>query len=225
VVPDLRGYGDSSKPADGENHAVYSKRAMALDQIEVMRHFGFSRFPVIGHDRGGRVTHRLALDHPGAVTHAAVLDIVPTHYLYTHFKIEFVQSYFHWFNYLRPAPGPENDLKAQTEAQRARATSEVQIEYLRTAGDPANIHAMCEDYRAGASIDLAHDEADMAKKIACPLLVLWGEKGAMGRLYDVMAIWRERAANVSGRALPAGHNLQEDVPDLVFAEIQRLLNS
>ena len=224
VVPDLRGDGDSSKPPDGDNHVNYSKRAMALDQVEVMRHFGFEKFPVIGHDRGARVTHRMALDHADRVTRAAVLDIIPTHYLYTHFKIEFVQSYFHWFNYLRPAPGPENDLKAQYDAQRARATSEIQLEYLRTSSDPANIHAMCEDYRAGASIDLAHDEADMQKKIACPLLVLWGEKGAMGRLYDVMAIWRERGAKVSGKGLPAGHNLQEDVPDMVFAEIQGLLN-
>jgi haloacetate dehalogenase len=223
VVPDLRGYGDSSKPPDGENHANYSKRAMALDQVEVMKHFGFDRFPVIGHDRGGRVTHRMALDHADKVTHAGVLDIVPTHYLYTHFKIEFVQSYFHWFNYLRQAPGPENDLKAQYEAQRARATSEIQLEYLRTSSDPANIHAMCEDYRAAASIDLTHDEADMQKKIACPLLVLWGDKGAMGRLYDVMAIWRERATRVTGKGLPAGHNLQEDVPDMVFEEIQGLL--
>ena len=223
VVPDLRGYGDSSKPPDGENHANYSKRAMALDQVEVMKHFGFQKFPVIGHDRGGRVTHRMALDHPDKVTHAGVLDIVPTHYLYTHFKIEFVQRYFHWFNYLRPAPGPENDLKAQTEAQKARATNEIQLEYLRTSSDPANIHAMCEDYRAGASIDMTHDEADMQKKIACPLLVLWGEKGAMHDLYDVMAIWRERAPKAFGKSLPAGHNLQEDVPDMVLAEIQGLL--
>jgi haloacetate dehalogenase len=225
IVPDLRGYGDSSKPPDGENHANYSKRAMALDQVEVMKHFGHEKFPVIGHDRGGRVAHRMALDHADKVTHAAVLDIVPTHYLYTHFKIQFVQRYFHWFNYLRPAPGPENDLKAQTEAQKARATTEIQLEYLRTSSDPANIHAMCEDYRAGASIDLTHDEADMQKKITCPLLVLWGEKGAMHDLYDVMAIWRERATRVSGKSLPAGHNLQEDVPEMVLAEIQGLLKS
>jgi haloacetate dehalogenase len=225
VAADLRGYGDSSKPPDGENHSGYSKRAMALDQVEVMRHFGFETFPVIGHDRGGRVLHRMALDHPERVTHAAVLDIVPTHYLYTHFKIEFVQAYFHWFNYLRPAPGPENDLRAQTQARLARATDEIQREYLRTASDPANIHAMCEDYRAGASIDLMHDEADMDRKIACPLLVLWGEKGAMHRLYDVLSIWRERARTAHGRALPAGHNLQEDVPDLVFDEIQQLLRA
>jgi haloacetate dehalogenase len=154
-----------------------------------------------------------------------VLDIVPTYYLYTHVTIEFVQAYFHWFNYLRPAPGPENELKANAEAQKARATSEIQLEYLRTSSDPANIHAMCEDYRAGASIDLQHDKADLDKKIACPLVALWGERGAMGRLYDVLAIWRERAVNVTGKGLPAGHNLQEDVPDMVAAEIRGLLGA
>src|SRR4030095_1501954 len=152
-----------------------------------------------------RVAHRMALDHPDKVTKLAVLDIVPTHYLYTHVTIQFVQAYFHWFNYLRAAPGPENDLKTQYDAQKARATGDVQIEYLRTSSDPANIHAMCEDYRAGASIDLTHDEADVNQKIACPLLVLWGEKGAMHGLYDVMAIWRERAPKAFGKSLPAGH--------------------
>jgi haloacetate dehalogenase len=223
IATDLRGYGDSSKPPDGENHVNYSKRAMALDQVEVMKHFGFDKFPVIGQDRGGRVTHRMLLDHPGKITRAAVLDIVPTHYLYTHFKIEFVQSYFHWFNYLRPAPGPENDLKAQNDAVKARATNEIQLEYLRTSSDPANIHAMCEDYRAGASIDLQHDEADMSKKIEIPLRVLWAEKGPMGRLYDVLKIWEERGKKVSGRSLPGGHNLQEDVPDMVLGEITELI--
>jgi haloacetate dehalogenase len=223
VAPDLRGYGDSGKPPDGDGHANYSKRAMALDQVEVMKHFGFDRFPVVGHDRGGRVAHRMALDHPDTVIKLAVLDIIPTYYLYTHVTIEFVQAYFHWFNYLRPAPGPENDLKAQYEAQKARATSEIQHEYLRTASDPANIHAMCEDYRAGASIDLKHDEADLHKRIAAPLLTLWGEKGSMGRLYDVLAIWRERGTMVTGRGLPGGHNLQEDVPDQVLAELRTFL--
>ncbi|HEX5110112.1 MAG TPA: alpha/beta hydrolase [Vicinamibacterales bacterium] len=225
VVPDLRGYGDSSKPPDGENHVNYSKRAMALDQVEVMKHFGFDRFPVIGQDRGGRVTHRLALDHPDKLTHAAVLDIVPTHYLYTHVTLQFVRSYFHWFNYLRAAPGPENELKATNDAQLAKATSEIQREYLRTMTDPATIHAMCEDYRASASIDLKYDEADLQKKIACPLLVLWAEKGAMGTQYDVLGIWKARGRKVFGKPLPGGHNLQEDVPDLVFAEIQALLKS
>jgi len=223
VVPDLRGYGDSSKPPDGENHANYSKRAMALDQVEVMKSFGFDRFAVVGHDRGGRVGHRLALDHPEKITRLAVLDIVPTHYLYTHVDIRFIQSYFHWFNNVRAAPAPENDLKAQYEAQKARTTNEVQLEYLRTSSDPANIHALCEDYRAGASIDLQHDAADLSKKIACPVLTLWGLKGPMGRIYDVLAIWKERGVTVSGKGLNGGHNLQEDVPEEVLAELRPFL--
>ena len=225
VATDLRGYGDSGKPPGGEGHANYSKRAMALDQVEVMKSFGFDRFAVAGHDRGGRVAHRMALDHPDVVTRIAVLDIVPTYYLYTHVTLEFVQAYFHWFNYIRPAPGPENELQAQYEARKAKATSEIQIEYLRTSSDPAAIHAMCEDYRAGASIDLKHDESDIDTKIAVPLLTLWGQKGSMGRLYDVLAIWRERGSRVTGKALPGGHNLQEDVPDQVFAELRAFLLS
>ena len=223
IVPDLRGYGDSSKPADGENHVNYSKREMALDQVEVMKSFGFDKFAVVGHDRGGRVGHRMALDHADKVTRLAVFDIIPTHYLYTHVTIDFIQSYFHWFNNVRPAPGPENDIKAQNEAQKARATNEVQIEYLRTSSLPENIHAMCEDYRAGASIDLKHDEADLAKKIACPVLTLWGLKGPMGRIYDVLAIWKERGVTVTGKGLPGGHNLQEDVPADVLAELRVFL--
>jgi haloacetate dehalogenase len=224
IAPDLRGYGDSSKPADGESHVNYSKRAMALDQVEVMKHFGFDRFPVVGQDRGGRVGHRLALDHPDKVA-APVLDIIPTYYHYTHVTIEFVQAYFHWFNYLRPAPGPEGDLKAQTEAQLARAPSEVQREYLRTSSRPENIHAMCEDYRAGASIELKHDEADLSKKIACPLLVLWSERGPMGRLFDMLKIWGDRGTRVTGKGLPGGHYLQEDVPEQVLAEMRTLLKA
>jgi haloacetate dehalogenase len=225
VVADLRGYGDSSKPPDGEMHVNYSKRAMALDQVEVMKHFGFEKFPVIGQDRGGRVTQRMCLDHPDKVTHAAVLDIIPTYYLYTHVDIQFVQAYFHWFNYLRAAPGPENELLASTAGQKAKATNEIQIEYLRTSSTPENIHAMCEDYRAGASIDLKHDEADVNKKITCPLRVLWAEKGPMGRIYDVLKIWNERGTKVTGRSLPGGHNLQEDVPDMVLEEILALVKA
>jgi haloacetate dehalogenase len=223
IAADLRGYGDSSKPPDGENHSNYSKRAMALDQVEVMRHFGFERFAVAGHDRGGRVGQRMALDHPDRVTKLAVLDIVPTSYLYTHVTLQFVQAYYHWFSYLRPAPIPENELQTQMDARKARATSEIQLEYLRTSGDPAAIHAMCEDYRAGASIDLEHDAADLDRQIACPLLTLWGERGAMGRMYDVLGIWKERGPMVSGRALPAGHNVQEDAPDQVLAELRAFL--
>jgi haloacetate dehalogenase len=223
VVTDLRGYGDSSKPPDGDNHANYSKRAMALDQVEVMKQLGFEKFALIGHDRGGRVGHRLALDHPDRVARLAVLDIVPTYYLYTHVTLPFVQAYFHWFNYLRAAPAPENQLKEDLERQAARMTSDVDLEYLRVRRDAANIHGMCEDYRAAASIDLDHDRADLDRKIACPMLALWGAKAPMGRLYDVLAIWRERATNVNGRSLPAGHNLQEDAPEIVATELRAFL--
>jgi haloacetate dehalogenase len=184
-----------------------------------MRQLGFEKFAVFGHDRGGRVGHRMALDHPDRVTRLAVLDIVPTYYLYTHVTLPFVQAYYHWFSYLRPSPTPENELKEAIERQAAKMTSEVALEYLRVRRDPAGIHAMCEDYRAGASIDLEHDRADLEKRIACPVLALWGAKAPMGRLYDVLAIWRERAATVAGRSIPAGHNLQEDAPDLVAAEL------
>jgi haloacetate dehalogenase len=223
IVPDLRGYGDSSKPPDGERHANYSKRAMALDAVEVMRHYGFDRFPVIGHDRGGRVGHRLALDHPDKVARLAVLDIVPTHYLYTHVTIDFIQAYFHWFNYVRAAPAPEEQLKAQYEAQALKATTDVQREYVRVYNDMAALHGMCEDYRAGASIDLEHDAADLGKKVQCPLVTLWGAKAPMGRIYDVLAIWKDRGVNVTGRSMPAGHNIQEDDPAGTLAEIRRLL--
>ena len=136
IATDLRGYGDSSKPPDGENHAGYSKRTMAVDQIEVMKHFGFDRFAVIGHDRGGRVGHRMVLDHPGKVTKLAVIDIVPTYYLYTHVTLDFIQAYFHWFNYVRATPAPENDLQVQAEARRAQATTDIQREYLRVTATP-----------------------------------------------------------------------------------------
>jgi haloacetate dehalogenase len=222
IATDLRGYGDSSKPPDGEEHANYSKRAMALDQVEVMRQFGFQKFPVIGQDRGGRVAHRMMLDHPAVITAGAVLDIIPTYYLYTHVTLDFVQSYYHWFSYLRRPPVPENELKAQYDGMLAKATSDVQKEYARVMSNPETIHAMCEDYRAGASIDLKHDAADLDKKIACPVRVLWAQKGVVAR-YDVMGIWRDRAANATGRALPGGHNLQEDVPEMVEQEIRDLI--
>src|SRR5687767_15347927 len=226
VVADLRGYGDSGKMPDTPDHAGYSKRAMALDQVEVMKHFGFDSFPVVGQDRGGRVAHRMALDHADKVTKIAVLDIVPTYYLYTHVTKEFIQAYFHWFNYIRPAPAPENELKAAAD-RRPPPTNEVPAEYQRTSGTIENIHAMCEDYRAAASIDLKHDEADLNRKIASPLLTLWGERGPMGRLYDVLGVWKERGVKVTGKGLPGGHNLQEEEPvwNQVLAELTALLKA
>ena len=225
VMCDLRGYGDSSKPPDQPKHASQSKRPMALDGVEVMEHIGFRQFLMVGHDRGGRVGRRMALDHPDRVQKLVVMDIVPAHYLYSHVTIDFVQAYFHWFNYLRPAPGPENELKAANDAQLARATSDVQREYLRHNTDPLMLHGMCEDYRASASIDLELDAADSkaGKKIQCPLLTLWAATGAMGRLYDVLGIWKEEGVNVSGKGLPGNHSLQESAPKETLAELQQFL--
>ena len=225
VMCDLRGYGDSSKPADSPDHSSQSKRPMALDGVEVMEHLGYRQFNVVGHDRGGRVGRRMALDHQDRVQKLVVMDIVPAHYLYSHVTIEFVQAYFHWFNYLRPAPGPENELKMQNDTQLARTTNDIQREYLRTMTNPLTIHAMCEDYRASASIDLKNDEADIkaGKKIKCPLLTLWAATGAMGKLYDVLGIWKDEGTNVSGKGLPGNHSLQESAPKETLAEIQAFL--
>jgi haloacetate dehalogenase len=227
VFCDLRGYGDSSKPPDARDHSSQSKRPMALDGVEVMEHLGFRQFRMVGHDRGGRVGRRMALDHPDRVTKLAVLDIVPAHYLYSHVTIEFVQAYFHWFNYLRPSPGPENELKMTNDAQAARATDPVQKEYLRNNTNMLTIHAMCEDYRASASIDLKNDEADIkaGKKIQCPLLTLWAANGAMGKLYDVLGIWKDEGVNVSGKGLPGNHSLQESAPKETLAELQKFLRA
>jgi len=225
VMCDLRGYGDSSRPPGGGDHSDYSKRPMALDGVEVMKHLGYTQFRMVGHDRGGRVGRRMALDHPDKVTKLAVLDIVPAHYLYSHVTIDFVQAYFHWFNDLRPAPGPENEIKAAADNQLARATNEIQLEYLRNNTDMASVHAMCEDYRASASIDLKIDEADIkaGKKIQCPLLVLWAAAGAMGKLYDVLNIWKPEGVNVTGKGLPGNHSLQESAPKETLAELQQFL--
>jgi haloacetate dehalogenase len=226
IAADLRGYGDSSQPPGLPDHSNYSKRAMALDQVEVMRHFGFERFAVVGQDRGGRVAHRMALDHPDVLTRAVFIDIVPTYYLYTNVTLGFVQAYFHWFSYLQRSPTPENMLLAQREAQISRGQlTTAQAEYLRTNGTPAGVHAMCEDYRAAASIDLIHDAADLDERVRCPLHVLWAEGGAMERLYDVLAIWRERGTNVTGKGMPGGHNMQEGAPAEVLAELQTFLRA
>ena len=225
VMCDLRGYGDSSRPPGGGDHSDYSKRPMALDGVDVMKHLGYNQFRMVGHDRGGRVGRRMALDHPDNVTKLAVLDIVPAHYLYSHVTIDFVQAYFHWFNDLRPAPGPENEIKAAADNQLARTTNDIQLEYLRNNTDMASVHAMCEDYRASASIDLKIDEADIkaGKKIQCPLLVLWAATGSMGKLYDVLNIWKDEGVNVTGRGLPGNHSLQESAPKETLAELQQFL--
>ena len=234
VLPDLRGYGDSSNPPDGEDHFGYSKRATAQDQVEVMEQLGFKHFAVVGHDRGGRVAHRMALDHPERVTRLVILDIAPTHKLYHNVSKAFATAYYHWFFLIQPAPVPEtlignsaefylNSLLGIGRLKPHAITPEAFSEYLRCFRDPAMIHATCEDYRAAASIDLVHDDADMDRKVTCPVLALWGEKGVMHRMYDVVAVWRERAVNVSGKALPCGHFLAEEAPEETLTELRSFL--
>lgn len=234
VATDLRGYGDSSKPDGGPDHAGYSKRTMAQDQVEVMSQLGFERFLVAGHDRGGRVAHRMTLDHPRRVTKLAVLDIVPTHRLYRDSTREFATSYFWWYFLIQPAPLPETLIGNSVEfwlseklgkAASGTIDSAAFAEYLRCFRNPETIHASCEDYRAAATIDLVHDGTDMDRRVECPLLALWGEHAPMHRLYDVAATWRERATNVSGTPVPGTHYFVEEIPELIAAELRRFFLS
>jgi haloacetate dehalogenase len=226
VAPDLRGYGDSGKPATDAAHEPYSKRRMAADQIRVMEQLGFNRFFVAGHDRGGRVAHRLALDHRHAVEKLAVLDIAPTLEMFRRTNEQFARTYFHWFFLMQPFDFPERLIGNNAEyylrtAFYARTPSgsvvsaEAFAEYLRCFQKPETIHATCEDYRAAASIDLEHDEADLKKRLTCPLLLLYGAKGRLAQVYDMPAMWRERAEHVDHVGLPAGHFLAEECPDEV----------
>lgn len=226
----MRGCGDSSKPDGGGDHVNYSKRAIAIDQVEVMAALGFDRFAFVGHDRGARVGHRLALDHPVRVTKLALLFICPTLHMYNTANRALATFYFHWFFLIQPEPFPETLIGANAEAVLKQFMGAVQgiepqalAEYLRCFSDPATIHATCEDYRAAATIDLAHDEADLDEKIACPLLVLWGAQGLVGQMYDVLAVWRERADSVSGRALLCGHWLPQEAPKETLAELRAFL--
>jgi haloacetate dehalogenase len=232
IATDLRGYGASSKPADGTNHSGYSKRETARDQVEVMSQLGFERFAVVGHDRGGRVAHRMALDHAARVTRLAVLDIVPTLKVYSTVSKPLATLYFHWFLLIQPAPVPETLLGNNAEfflrglfgnMPAGTLPADIFAEYLRAFQDPATLHAMCEDYRAAASIDLEHDTADLATKISCPLLALWAERGAMHALYDVLATWRERAHDVRGKAMPGGHWLPEELAPDIYSELHAFL--
>jgi haloacetate dehalogenase len=225
VICDLRGYGDSSRPEDKPDHSSQSKRPMALDGVEVMQHLGYNQFRMVGHDRGGRVGRRMAIDHPDKVLKLVTLDIIPAHYLYSHVNIDFVQAYFHWFNNLRPAPGPETEQKMAADAQLANARNDAQKESLRHRTDITMEHAMCEDYRASASIDLKIDEADIkaGKKIQCPLHVLWAAQNRVNKIYDVLSVWKEEGVNVTGKELPGGHTLQESAPKETLAELQAFL--
>ena len=231
VAADLRGYGDSSKPPGGEKSIGYSFRAMAGDQVAVMRALGFARFSVCGHDRGGRVAHRMALDHPEAVARVCFLDIVPTHHMMTNIKRQWAVDSYHWFFMAQPADYPEKMIEAYGFERYIRRkldkpgvglsafTPEAMAEYIRCC-NAENIHAVCEDYRAAVGIDLEHDEADLGTKIAMPMLVLWGEKSHVNRSYQPIEAWRERAADVRGRMLACGHYPSEQVPDDTCREMR-----
>ena len=231
VAADLRGYGDSSKPAGTPDHGNYSKRAMALDMVEAMQALGHSEFMLAGHDRGGRVAHRLALDHPDRVKRLVVLDIAPTRTMYASTTHAFARAYFHWFFLTQPAPFPETLIGADPEYfikyQMGRRhggldvfASEAMAEYVRCFSDPATIHASCEDYRAAESIDLEHDRADTDRRIECPLLALWGRHGVIEQQFDCLATWRDAATNVRGQPLDCGHYLPEEQPDEVFRQLE-----
>jgi haloacetate dehalogenase len=234
VATDLRGYGDSSKPRGGGDHSAYSFRSMAADQVEVMRALGHDRFVLVAHDRGARVAHRLALDHPQVVERLALLDIVPTDHVYAHVDRALATAYFHWFFLPLPEPIPEQMIEPTATAFLHFALGafgsgldiyapEALGEYERCFADPATIHALCEDYRAAATVDLLHDAEDRDRPITCPLLVLWGARSIVGALYDPLEVWRTYAADVRGHALDAGHFLVEERPQETLAALRQFL--
>ena len=231
ILMDLRGYGDSVRAASDASHAAYSKRAMALDALAAMRHHGFSRFQVLAHDRGARVAHRLAADHPAAVQRMMLLDIAPTLSMYAGTTQAFATAYWHWFFLIQQQPLPEalleldpvryiHSVMGKRHAGLAAFAPSALAEYERCVQIPGTSHAICEDYRASATIDLEHDRADVAAghKLQQPVKVLWGEHGAVGKCFDVPALWQERAADVSGHSLPCGHYIAEEAPALLMQQ-------
>jgi haloacetate dehalogenase len=231
VATDLRGYGDSGKPLSDSEHMPYSKRVMARDQVAVMARLGFESFFVAGHDRGARVAHRMALDHPKQVKKLAVLDIVPTRTVYETIDQNMGTAYFHWFFLIQPADFPERLIGADSDfylrhilsswsADPAAFDLAAVGEYIRCFRVADAIHASCEDYRAGATIDLEHDRKDGRRKVAVPLLALWGKKGVVGRSYDVLKLWKGAAEEARGKALPCGHFLAEEAPEETAAELE-----
>jgi len=236
VMPDLRGYGESAKLPGDADHGNYSKRAMAGDQVAVMRELGYEKFLVVGHDRGARVAHRLALDHPQAVQKMVLLDIAPTVAMYEQTTMEFARSYWHWFFMIQPHPFPDTLLGADPEffirkhmSRGPQGTAifapEAFEEYVRCAKIPGTVHAFCEDYRASAGIDLDHDRADRAagRKVECPLRVFWGRDGAIEKCFKAMEIWPQYARQVEGRAFPCGHYIPEEQPELLSEELLKFL--
>lgn len=234
ILPDLRGYGDTDKPESTDNHRPYSKREMAKDLIALMDLLHMPKFAFVGHDRGARVGHRLALDYPEAVSKAIFIDIAPTSTMYELTNKEFATKYFWWFFLIQPEPFPEkligfdpeyflhHHINGQLKIKGVLEEEAFQ-EYLRCYKNPETIHAICEDYRAAATIDLEDDKADSDKKIQCPLYLLWGARGTVGKLYDVVQTWGDKALNVSGEALDCGHSPQEECPEMFFEKLLKFL--
>lgn len=230
VASDLRGYGESSKPHGKNDHSNYSKRAMAADQHALMKSLGYDQFFLLGHDRGGRVSHRLAVDFPDSVLRLMVLDISPTLGMYEQTSMEFAKGYWHWFFLIQPEPIPETLIGANPEfwlknhmgrhAGTGIFSPDRWNEYLAGASNPLSMHAMCEDYRAAATIDLVHDRADREanKRIEMPLMVLWGEHGLVNKCFKPLEDWQKVAKNVSGKTVPCGHYIPEEMPELVIEE-------
>jgi haloacetate dehalogenase len=232
VACDLRGYGDSSKPQGAPDHANYTKRAMAADMVAVMQSLGFATFRVLAHDRGARVAHRLALDHPQAVERMALLDIAPTLAMYEQTSDAFARAYWHWFFLIQPAPLPERlieadpaayvrDVMGKRSAGLAPFDPRALAEYQRCLALPGAAHGICEDYRAAATIDLEHDrfDRDAGNRLALPLMVLWGEQGVVGRCFDPLKEWQRVAAEVQGGPLPCGHYIAEEAPDTLLERV------
>lgn len=232
VATDLRGYGDSDMPDGGKNHENYSKRVMAQDQVDVMMALGFDRFHVVGHDRGGRVGHRLARDHPDKVITLTVMDIMPTLYLYEHVDRYFAENYWFWFFFTAPAPVPETFIagnpgfymNASFFGQRDKVEDAAFENFVRTMSRDGAAHAQSEDYRAAASIDLQLDKADLDKKLTMPLLVLWGDNNPLNHNVDIVSIWKERAQDVRGHGTPSGHWLPEEIPDQLVKEVSAFMD-
>lgn len=231
VLMDLRGYGDSARVGADPEHHAYSKRAMALDAVAVMRHHGFDRFQVLAHDRGARVAHRLAVDHPAMVQRLMLLDIAPTLGMYENTSDAFARAYWHWFFLIQPPPLPEaliesdpvrylRSVMGKRHAGLGAFAPAALAEYERCVQIPGTAMSICEDYRASATIDLDHDRADRTagRQLAQPLRVLWGEHGAVGQCFDVLGLWRERASDVSGMSLPCGHYIAEEAPALLLEQ-------
>jgi haloacetate dehalogenase len=232
VAADLRGYGDSGKPAGLPDHSNYSKRRMAQDQVDLMRGLGFDEFMVLSHDRGARVAARMAIDHPDVVRKLVTLDVAPTLAMYQQTSFEFARAYWHWFFLVRPEPFPETLIRAdpdlylkQTIGARSAGlkpfATEAYADYLRCLSDPATAHGICEDYRASVTIDLEHDADDLAagKKIVCPFLALWGADGVIGKCFDPIAEWSRWSDNVAGGPLPCGHYIPEEAPELLLERV------